>query len=276
MEITPTTPPAGINIARVDFSQPKFDALVWEKGYDVTLEKALPCPCSSKNTNQQSNCKNCGGSGWLFVNASQTKIVLSAMNLNTKFLAWTEQNIGTASVTALSKDETSFMDRITVKDGIAIFSQVLFMKQFDDTSSIVNYFTTIYNIKEIIYIALFRGTQQELLPLIYGTDFTYSENKILFLTASDYIDTDLEEQDISIVVRYKHAPQFHIIDIPRETIQSFVNIGGEGEKKIDLPIHAIARRSHYVLDSKNYLGDNIFDNSHIFQYTELNPPLEEC
>ncbi len=276
MEIIPVTPPSNINIARVDLVKTKFDALVWEKGYKVILEKALPCPCASKNSNHQSNCKNCGGNGWLFVNAIETHIVMTAMNMNTKFLAWTEENRGTASVTALSEDETSFMDRITVKDGIAIHSQVLFVKEFEDTSSTVYYFNTIYDIKEILYLALFRDSNTSLLPLVYGVDFTYSSNKIIFLTASTYINPDLEEQDLSIVIRYKYAPQFHIIDIQRETMQSFVNIANEGETKIDLPIHAIARRSHYVLNAKNFTEDNILDNTHRFSYDDLNPPIPEC
>ena len=271
MQIEPQSTPSSINVARVDFIKNKFDALVWEKGYDIIHEQALKCPCVSRNTNQQSSCKNCGGTGYIFVNAIETKIVLSAMNMNTKFQSWSQENLGTASVTALSEDQVSFMDRITVKDGVAIFSESLFLKRFEDSSSTVYYFSTIYNIKELLYIALFINTNQTLQPLIYGIDFTYSENKIVFLTANSYVDPQLEEQDISITVRYKHAPQFHIIDIQRETIQSFVKIGFEGEEKIDLPIHAIARRSHYVLDRQNFTGDRILDNSRRFTYSELNP-----
>ncbi len=272
--ITPATPPllAG-KIPEANFDKNKFDALVWDKGYVVILEKSLKCPCTSKNAGgQQSNCRNCGGTGWIFINPKETRMVLSSMNLNTKYQSWSKENVGTASITALSEDETSFMDRISVVDGIAIFNETLFLKTFGSTY----YWATIYDIKEILHLALFINVDTVLKPLKYGIDFTYVKNVITFLTASDYIRPLLPEQDISIVIRYKHSPQFHIIDIPRETIQSFITIMGEGEQKINLPIHAVGRRSHYVLDRQNFDNSRILNNSFNFKYEDLNPPLKNC
>lgn len=270
--VTPTAAPAGVNSPQANLIRDKFDSLIFQKGYDVIKESAIKCPCVSKNTNQQSNCKNCGGSGWIFLNAKKTKMVMHSMNLSTKYKEWSSENVGTASISCIAEDELSFMDRITTLDGNAIFSEVLFVKQRDD----VYYFNTIYNIKEILFIGLFIKTSEILKPLIYGVDFTYSENKIIFLTVSPYIDPLVTEQDISIAVRYKHAPQFHVIDIPRETMQTFNKIGGQEEGPIDLPIHAVARRSHYVLDRQNFDNTRILNNNHEYAYNDLNPPLTEC
>lgn len=272
MTIVTATPPIGVNKSRADFVKSKFDTLIWEKGYDVILEKSLRCPCVSKNSNQQSNCKNCGGTSWIFVNPKKTKVVMHSINMTTKFQSWSELNVGTASVSALAEDETSYMDRITALDGIAIFGEALFLKNNDNTY----YFATIYDIKEITFLALFVNTSVVLKPLIYNIDFTYSGNKIILLKPDDYIDPLLTEQDISITVRYKHAPQFHIIDIPRETMQTFVNIAGSGEEEVNLPVHAVARRSHYVLDRQNFDNTRILDNSHNFEYNDLNPILNKC
>jgi len=137
--VTPT-PSQVANQGRADFVKSKFDDLIYQKGYDVVHEKALRCPCVSKNANQQSNCKNCGGSSWIFFNPTQTKMVIHSMNLNTKYKEWSQENIGTASISSLAETETSFMDRITVIDGEAIFSEVLFLKQYIPDE--VGYFET--------------------------------------------------------------------------------------------------------------------------------------
>lgn len=266
------TPNFTTSTGRVDFVKQNFDNLIIQKGYDVIHEKSLRCPCVSKNSNQLSSCKNCGGSSWIFINPKLTRMVIHSMNLNTKYKEWSQENIGTASISALAEDETSFMDRITVKDGIAIFTEVMFLKNYND----IWYWNTIYNIKEIIYIGLFKTVDEPLLPLVYGTDFIYVDNKITFLTANIYIDPLLDEQDISISVRYKHSPQLHIIDSPRETMQSFINIAGAGEEEINLPVHSIGRRSHYVLDRQNFDNTRIVNNSIDLVYDNMNPKKLDC
>ncbi len=276
MTFISNTPDSIINSTRADFDKNKFDALITQKGYDVIHEKCLQCPCKSKNSGQQTSCKNCGGSGYVYFNPAKTRMVIHSMNINTKFKEWSKENIGTASISSLAETETSFMDRITVLDGIAIFTEVLFLKKYGDTTF---YWNTIYNIKEISYLGLFIDTDEKFKPLVYGTDFTYSDNKIIFLTVNLYLDnlsTPSDELDISVSVRYKHSPQLHIIDSPRETIQTFINISGEGEEVVSLPVHSIGRRSHYVLNRENYNNSNILDNSVEIEYEDFNPPKENC
>ena len=47
----------------------------------------------------------------------------------------------------------------------------------------------------------------------------------------------------------------------REVSASFVKVGNV-EKQVTLPVHAIGRRSHYILDAENFNGDRIIDNSY--------------
>ena len=79
-----------------------------------------------------------------------------------------------------------------------------------------------------------------------------------------------------MTVRYLHSIQSHILDIPRESMQSLVNVANEGEEKIDLPISAIARRVHYVLDRQNFDGTRILNNDSTATYDDLNPAKSEC
>jgi hypothetical protein len=271
MTLISFTPAAAVTKGRVDFNKSGFDKLVWDKGYAVIHEKALKCPCVSKNTNQQSNCHNCGGVGWIFVNATETRMVISSMNMTTKFSQWSETNMGTASITALAETETSYMDRLTVLDANTIFGEVLFLKQYGSTY----YFATIYDIKSITSLALFINVNSKLKQLAYGIDFTYSGNKIMLLNPTDFIDPLVTEQDISISIRYVHAPQMHIIDSTRDTLQSFVMFG-DSDQAVNLPIHSVARRAHYVLTRENFDNSRLVNNDFTFNYNDLNPPLNIC
>jgi hypothetical protein len=60
---------------RADFNKSDFETLIQQKGRDVVLEKAILCGCKDKQGNQQSNCKNCGGAGFLFINPKETRMI---------------------------------------------------------------------------------------------------------------------------------------------------------------------------------------------------------
>lgn len=293
------TPPIGNNTPKANLVKSEFDKLIWQQGYRILKEQALQCPCKSKNTNQLSTCKNCGGAGWLFVNPTETRMILHSMNLQTKYVQWSQENAGTSSVTCTSEERLGFMDKICVLDGEAIFWEVLYLKTHfpDDDDSVSGsesesdsnsssadtqttyYFSSLYPIKEILFLALFNGATNKLIPLIYGTDFIYEGNKITFLPTSAYLRINplVEEQDISITIKYVYAPIYFIIDVPRENIQVNEKFGNSGIESVEnMPIHAVARRAHYILDSQNYDGTRVLSNNHVFEFEDLNPASTEC
>ena len=78
--------PYDISESLPHFNKQDFDEAVFEHGYSVTLERALRCPCAVEaNNGALSNCTNCGGGGWVFINKRSTVIVTQSMNRNTKF-----------------------------------------------------------------------------------------------------------------------------------------------------------------------------------------------
>ncbi len=250
-------PPSQSSInPRVDFDKDALEALIYQKGYDVIHEKSLQCPCKSRDSNQQSNCKNCGGCGWAFINSNETRMVIHSMNRDTKFKDWSEINKGTASITCLDREELSYMDRVTVKDANAIFGEVQHNRK---SSTDKLFFFTSYDIKQILYIGLFISTDEPYQKLEVTTDYTFSGNKIIL--DDKYLTSD-EDQDLSITIRYKHAPTFYIIDMPRETISSSVMAGGVEKNPVYLPIHAVAMRGQYIPDAENFIGNRMIDNSY--------------
>lgn len=241
-----STPP------RADLIKPEFDNLIHQKGRNVLLETALQCPCKSKSTNQQTNCRNCGGSGWLFINPKRTRMVLTAIDAVTDYRPWSEELVGTVNITAFQEDKLSLMDRITVLDGEVIENEVLYIKKHNN----ILFVFTRYSIEEIHYIGLFVGVSKKLKRLEKNKDFVVRSNVIEFSTQLDF---PYEDEENSITIRYSHKPQFHIVDMKRETMQSFRWELDEVSQQ--MPVSAIGRRAHSQLSFENFDQTRILNNS---------------
>lgn len=249
--------PTNLSSPRVDLIKGEFDRLIDQKGRDVILEKALQCPCKSSQTNQQSACKNCGGTGWVFINPVRTRMILAAINIVNEYRPWSEELRGTVNITCKAEEELTVMDKITSLDGEAIFTEVLFFKQ--KNADVFTYST--YNIKKMLYIGMYSAANSPLIRLKEGIDYTVDKN-IIRLKNTTLITEDPNQIDVSITVRYKHAPEFHVIEVKRETMQTFEWQNQEVLRH--MPVSAIARRAHYQLQAANLAGDRLLNNS----YTE--------
>jgi hypothetical protein len=106
---------------------------------------------------------------------------------------------------------------------------------------------------------MFVDVDHPLTRLVYTTDYTI-EGNILKLNETKYAASDVEL--LSVTLRYTHYPTFHIIEMKRDTIQSFKSVGGVEEKQ-QLPISAYARRAHYTLDAPNLNGDRLLNNNYV-------------
>lgn len=241
----------------IEFRKNDFEAAIWTKGCPILHEKALVCPCKSINSGQQSNCKNCGGTGWVFYNPTKTRAILHSMNMETQYKEWSQENRGTVNISIRDVDRLSYMDRLSVLDGEAIFGEVIHFKK---TDNILFSFTS-YNIKSILYAGLFISINDKLQKLIIDEDYTFEDN--IFYLNSKYISSFNESgEDLSVTLRYIHAPQYHVIDLVREVMVTLIKDKGI-EKSVSLPVSAVGRRAHYVLDSENLSKTRLLDNSFI-------------
>jgi hypothetical protein len=256
VQITKTSAPFNSKTPTADFLKSEIDGVVWQKGQFVIFEQALICACKSPSGGFLPTCKNCGGSGWVFVKPTETKMVIHSMNKDTKFKEWSQEDLGKVSISCLDSIEISYMDRITLKNGLTVYNESLTGKVIDN--KIV--FLTIYDIEEITYIGLFQGVNLPFKQLKISVDYTYSDN--LIILDSKYYNSQItaELQDKSITVRYKHKAQFHVLDTPRDIFVSDHKVDGKREN-IRLPFHAIGRRAHYVIDRPNLSGTNILPNT---------------
>tara|TARA_X000001382_G_scaffold75223_1_gene52671 strand:- start:513 stop:1334 length:822 start_codon:yes stop_codon:yes gene_type:complete len=263
--IIQATPPSLVNQNRVDFDKPSFDAIIEQKGYEVVFEKRIECPCASEeNSHPQSNCKNCGATGHVFVNPTNTRMIMHSQNINTKYREWSEEKLGTASITARDEFNLSFMDKITLQDGRAVYSERLYPKEISGET----YAFTFYPM-EIVEVAYqFVDSNTQLVVLKEGEDFTVSDNIMSF--------ADNTFADKVISVRYIHKPSYFIIDLPRELMMTPIkNINSKKEEDIMMPIHGMVRRAHFVIDAENRSGSRLFDNSYLPETgSSLETPIE--
>lgn len=247
--------------SRVDFDKSKFSTLIKNKGYDVIHEKALQCPCKSQSSSAQSNCNNCGGTGWFFVNPDETKAIIHSANRITEYKDWSQENIGTISVTVEAEDEISFMDRFVIlrdcegKELISMYNEAKYLRYSESNNELYSYLT--YNILSIEYVGIFIAVDQKLQRV---DNFSF-ENNILKINDQSIIDMFDQKGELSLTVRYNHSPQFHVIDLTREFMLTQVQEGRD-RKKVNMPVSCLARRAHYIDGMESYSGNKVFDNSY--------------
>lgn len=237
---------------RSDFDRNEFDKLIYQKGRRVIYEKALLCPCKSEVLNQQSNCKNCGGSGWIFYNPTDTRMIIAGVSVTTDYKAWSEESGGMINISANFDEQLTIMDRITLVDANAISTEVVHIKKVNN----ILFGFLCYKPKKILYLGQYISVNDPLLRLD-NSNVTF-DNNIIRLNSS-FLEPG--EQNITLTLRYVHAPAYHVVEMKRETIESFKYNAG-GEQLLNLPVSAIGRRAHLELNAKNLTGDNIISNSY--------------
>jgi len=273
-----------------DLRKPDFDDFVFNHGYDVLIDRNITCPCSvESNSSNKSSCRNCGGSGYVFLNRYSTKVAVQSMNVDTQFKEWSKERLGTARITSLDDAELSFMDRITIIDLETIHNERLYFHNYNLELKA----SLIYPPLEIMEAFLFINSTTPLQRLELGTDYTVTDNIITLNRRfnvgepQEYLDvikraernSDIIESrecirgdlfnpvfestvdDPVVSFRYKHYPQYHVIDLPRDSI-STRNNNRDGERQQTLPTHAIARLSHYVLTDQGINVSPLIDNKY--------------
>jgi len=263
------TPPNQAGQAKVSLKKNDFDAAIWSQGYNVFIDKAIKCPCKVKSNNHAlSSCKNCGGSGYVFLNRYKSKLILQSMNIDTRYKEWSEERLGTVKITARNEDELAYMDRITLLEGLTIHTETLHPFQIDNkVKARLNYPPL-----EIEEISAFVDSETKLKRLEYGTDYTVADNIFTFS------DEFLAWEHFTVSIRYKHHPTYYIIDLPRGVMETeALNKNNGSNESTRMPIHAIGRRSHYVLDEQDFDNEFLLDNSYdITCVKKANVLIDSC
>jgi len=237
------------------FKNADFEAAIWDKGYNVIIEKSIECPCKGNSSEALSTCNNCLGTGFVFINPVNTKAILTSINRQTKYQQWSPEFTGTISITTREEERLSFMDKVTLKDRTSILSEVRPMR----ANGAQKFIFTSYAIVEIEGVYLFESGSTKLVKLS-TTEYAInsSNNMVVDLNVSSYPASF----NGAISIRYKHNISYNVIDLRHDIRSTFVlDNNGKQQEKL-LPINAIARKSHYVIGNPtNYGADNLLNNS---------------
>ena len=261
MSIRQKTPPNLIGQPSVNLDLATFEAPIWQKGYDVQIEKAVKCPCKANNGNI-GTCQNCRGTGWLFINPFKTRALITSINYSTEHKDWTLDKLGTVDVTVRNQDRITYFDRITLINDYSIFSEVLTTRY--DSATDTNFAFTSYKVTEIQDAFFYVSDSLPLQKLEVGVDIEIKADSQGYILQ---INTALPANfNSKLSVRYKHNVQYNVIDLPHEIRRSYkVNENG-ADQKILLPIHGVARRVHDISvfgNIPNFDGSGIIDNSYL-------------
>lgn len=253
------------------FIKDDFDSAVWIHGYNVTIEKAIRCPCEGIDGNPLSDCQNCHGIGYFFINPLETVGLISGINRNTQYKEWSVELIGTISLTV--RDLTTKTGNIIGDlERIAFYDRITLNKRNSAQIDVFGYHSEVLNVRD-------DGTGNKFVFLTYKPQ---SIIDVFYYTASNAPLTRFEGSLISstnpyiltlptlpgavkvISVRYKHDLQYHVIDIPHEIRHSTIKNKNGQIEAIILPINAICRRVHLVQVQKpNFDGTGIQNNDTI-------------
>lgn len=245
--IVKTTAPESVE-HQVRFEPRRFNSLVFDKGYDVYIDKAYRCPCSVKGAGHSlPDCDNCLGSGWLFANRTETRIAVQGIQADVKYENWTRTTAGTARVTARATDKLAFMDRITLRDVEGYYNEILRSKKLE---GVVCFFTN-YEVLEVEDIMIFAGSNTPLQYLNEGVDYTIDPDnptKIILGTAFQMLT-----EEIVATVRYRHLQTYHILDMNRDIVKVRQKDCLKPDEELkEMPISGIARKAHFLFDNLKY------------------------
>lgn len=247
-----TKSPAESTVGQVNFDKQRFDSTVFDKGQKVYIDKALQCPCRiSANNSALSDCQNCLGKGFIFIDRKETNVVIQGLFSNKKYETWSETTQGMARLTARAIDRVSIMDKITLLNSDGIYNEVIRPKQFE--GKFLAY--TVYEPIEIQDILYFIKSDKKLVRLT-TKDYTLEGDKLIF---SDELSFN---EKVAVTIRYVHKLAYHVIDMNRD-VMSVKQTACKENPTLDnrMPISGFLRKAHYIFDQNRYSQIQHFDNS---------------
>lgn len=278
----------------VYLQQKSFDSLINRFGYDVYLDRIIPCPCKEEGVNSaRLTCRNCYGTGFVLAERIQTKAWIHSMNYPTNYKDWSIENVGTAQISTLSNNPVNFMDRIILYKETNSYSELIYPIESEETGEVIAFCA--YPPTEIEFCKIFQGEENPLQDISIEDIEIDNEGKIILTKIKDILYKRTEfiyNSKTALSISYKYHPSYHIIDIIRNLITSptdspsFENLA-KGTR-VNFPYSAVGKMSHLVLERSNlmnlpegYMNNfgysstsilDLFNNKNIskeFCYTEL-------
>ena len=209
---------------RVDFKPSNFQTLIEEKGYDLTLYHAIPCPCVSTDTGQPDpNCSMCER-GWQYFGSELIKGICSGFSAEKQFADPGHFLIGSMQLTTHANIKLGYHDRIVNQNSLITFTELI--------------------LKEANYTSKFRYDPVEIIRLIGndGTvylkdrDFTIADRAVTWL----YEDTQPDD-DSYFSVAYQMHPIWLCTSFPHLVRSTHVKFRHSTDTHYAMPIQVLCK-----------------------------------
>lgn len=223
---------------RVDFDHTKFKKITDSKGYILDWYSGMICPCRKDVTEQPiSNCVNCGGSGFYFLDPVEITGIISSAVMQKNYINWSEALQGTAYLSVQPDNKIGWMDKIVVKTALTSFSEVMTV-YLDGTTKKVK---THYSVDEITANYKFLGATSP----HYDIPINFIQVNPSVLNELIITDDNVLVGD-RITVLYKYNPTYLVIELLNDFRNTFVTKGYEDDRLKKLPLRALIKRMHLV------------------------------
>ena len=223
--------------ATVDFDRDLFTRVLYDKGYDVVWQKATICPNRPNGglapRDHAINCTICdNGLGFLYFDDETTRMLITGVRMDQSYHAYGRWDGGQVMVTALPEFRINYWDRLTIKNGIARFHELI-RRQAGQ------------NFDKLKYTALWTNHVSwvnragALVVFAEGRDFTVDGlGQIQWA-----ITTGLPDDGSYYSVAYEYRPRYVVMDLTHQHRESTVN-----NVHYQFPVQAVAKLDFLIRD----------------------------
>jgi hypothetical protein len=232
----------------IDFVENDHDKLISDEGANILYETSVKCPCRTVYKNKShSDCVNCGGVGFVYVNPIKTRALVTSQGKKQKYSPSGENmGDGDIAVTPFSNIVMCEMDRFTLYDSLAVVTETPLTYYDYDRNCLVAKFT--YPIIKIDLIFQYINYKVRLESL---TEEGYDvENNFI------YFKNITSSEPINISVRYKYRPVYIINKILRH-VRDIQIVDGFGTMRTKVYPQQLEAR---ILHNLSNYTDNINSN----------------
>ncbi len=234
---------------RSDFKPRLFKELIVEKGYNCLIQHAMPCGNIDSYTHDHpKDCKYCHGTGFVYYGDEKTKVLMTSLSKDKRYIISPELLLGQAMITVNSDISLQYRDRIINLDALIRYSQ---LAQHSNT----HIDELRFKIFEIENVYRF-GSVDKSMELEEYVDYEIIDNnKIKWINSSN-------RPNVGEIysIRYKTHPSWIIISFPhvvRETTTTFLKPHESTEK---LPINAMGKLEFlFYKDQLNYQWSSFYE-----------------
>jgi len=234
----------------VDFDRDQFTRFIADKGYCVTWEKAVLCPnvpgTGLSPRDHVMGCPVCGGGGYIYVDAVETKMLMQGIRMNQSFFAYGRWDMGNMLVTAEPEFTLDYFDRLTLGNGVGRFTQRL-VRQPGAAADRLRYAPLRFR-----YVA-WVDRAGSLVPFAADVDFRVSADG----AAIEWPGTNQPDAGSHYSVCYDYRPRYVVMDLVHHHRDSTV----EGVH-YQFPVQAVAKLDFLIrnegTDARQIVDQNPF------------------